>query len=114
MKWRNALLLSLLLILPMLAPGTARADCSSKSCADCQQNRRGTASCLAVTYSASCSCSIDVQTPSFCLLEGACTYTGSGGGGGGGGGGNDPGSCSVAPGGWCPAECQSCQTVFWY
>jgi len=114
MKWHVASTAFLLVILPVLGAAPAAADCSGQSCTDCKQNTRGVASCWAVTYSASCSCSINVQTPGFCILEGVCTYTAGGGGGGGAGGGTGGGGCVRVAGSWCPSECESCQTVIWY
>lgn len=112
-KWLGVSTAFLLGLFVFLGAVPANASCSGQSCTECKQNSRGVASCWAVPYSASCSCSIDVQTPGFCILEGACTYTGGGGGGGTGGGGTGGGSCVRTPGSWCPSECESCQTVYW-
>ena len=68
--------------------------------------------CIPVEYDASCECSIDVKFPEFCILDGECDYTASGGGGAGGGGTGGE-ICYRLPGQWCPAECSSCETVFW-
>src|SRR3954470_892183 len=73
----HRVLFFLLVILAFGVSRAARADCTSASCSDCQTNRRGVVSCVAVTYSASCSCSISVNNPGSCTLEGVCTYTGS-------------------------------------
>jgi hypothetical protein len=112
LKLRRAFLILLLAMLPLLAPRRAAADCTSASCSDCETDRRGLGVCLAVNDSASCSCSIDTKDPAFCILEGACTYSGGGGGGTGGGGGGGAGGCVQIGGSWCPAECTSCQTIF--
>src|SRR3954465_13644456 len=90
------------------------ADCSGTLCTDCDQDRLHRAYCTTVNDSASCECSISVQTPEFCVLGGACTYTGGGGGGTGGGGTGGGSGCTRTPGEWCPADCSSCTTVFWY
>jgi hypothetical protein len=105
---------SLFLLLAILLgiSRVATADCTGATCSDCLTNRRGIASCVAVSYSASCSCTINANSPGGCTVQGACTYTG-GGGGGTGGGGNGGGSGCVSVGGsWCPADCTSCTTVF--
>jgi hypothetical protein len=114
MKRHVASTVFLLGILALLGAAPASADCSGQFCSDCKQNTRGVASCWSVNYTANCSCSINVQTPGFCILEGACTYTGGGGGGGVGGGSGGGGGCARTPGSWCPSECESCQTVIWY
>lgn len=106
-----------LLILLLLAyPSVTAADCAAANCTDCDQNARNLASCTTVHYSASCSCSVDVNYPEFCILEGDCTYSPGGGGGGigGTGGGGGGGGCTRTPGEWCPTDCASCTTVFWY
>jgi hypothetical protein len=103
----------LLLFLSLGVSGAAKADCTSASCSDCQTNRRGVVSCVAVTYSASCSCSISANNTGACTLSGVCTYSAGGGGGtGGGGNGGGSGGCVSVGGSWCPAECTSCTTVF--
>jgi hypothetical protein len=112
---RNALSISSALAI-LLFPILAAADCSSSSsCIDCTQNRRQIATCTTVTYSASCSCSLNVATPESCILEGACSYTAGGGtgGNGGAGGGGGGATCYTSGGQWCPPECSSCTSVFW-
>ena len=103
----------LIILLSLACASRAVADCTAGVCTDCTENARHIASCITVSYSASCSCSIDVRYPEFCILEGNCTYTGGGGTGGGGAGGGTP-VCTRTPGEWCPSECMSCTTVFWY
>lgn len=111
----RAQLLFLVLFLSFVSTFNAEADCSGSLCADCNQDsRRRLASCTTVAASASCECSISVSSPEFCVLGGACTYTGGGGGGGGGGTGGGSSSCTRGQGDWCPAECPSCTTIFWY
>lgn len=98
--------------------GASRAaTCSSPTgCTDCDALRRGPVTCHFVNASASCNCTVSSfgGSPS-CALDGDCTYTPAGGGGGGGGGGTggSPG-CSRVPGEWCPSDCSSCSTVFFY
>src|SRR5581483_10012541 len=73
----------LALLLPALSIPPLYADCSGNLCTDCDQSGpRHLASCTTVSTNASCECSISVQTPEFCVLGGACTYTSGGGGGG--------------------------------
>ena len=98
--------------------GSSKASaipCSSAGgCSDCENNSANIASCITVSYSAFCSCSISANNPHMCLLQDLCDYTsGSGGGGGGTGGGGGGGYCTRSAGGWCPAECVSCGTVYW-
>lgn len=102
-------------VLVGLAAGArvAEADCSGAACTDCEQKTNGIASCVTVTYDASCGCSLSVEFPTFCILEGACDYTGGGGGGGTGGGGGGGTTCVRPAGSWCPPECSSCETVYW-
>lgn len=113
--FRNVGLIALLLL---LAAGEARAlPCSSAGgCADCQTGPDNVASCVTVSRSAHCDCSISANNRSMCLLQDTCDYSGSSGGGGGGGtgGGGGGGGCTRTAGGWCPAECSSCGVVYWY
>lgn len=90
--------------------------CSSMGgCAECFNDESNIASCITVSYSAFCDCSISANNRSTCLLKDVCDYTGgSGGGGGGGGTGGGGGGCTRSPGGWCPAECSSCGVAYWY
>lgn len=90
------------------------SDCTSVTCADCNQDTKGIASCTSVSYDASCSCTISVSYPDFCVLDGTCNYSPAGGGGGGGDGGGDGQVCYRLAGSWCPPECRSCETVYWY
>lgn len=100
--------LSLLFAHPAVA-----SDCSAQACVDCMQNSEGIGSCRTVSYDASCSCSLDVAYPEFCILEGSCDYAPAGGDGGGGF--DDEGATCYRPiGGWCPAQCSRCETVYWY
>lgn len=88
---------------------------TSGGCADCFNGEGNEASCITVSYSASCECSISANNRTMCLLKDACEYTGgSSGGGGGGAGGGGGGGCTRSPGGWCPAECSSCGVAYWY
>ena len=115
MNKANMFLISSALAIVFL-PVLGVADCSSSSsCIDCIQNQRQIASCTTVTYSASCSCSLDVGTPEFCILDGACSYTGGSGGTGGPGGtgGGGGATCYTSGGQWCPPQCSSCTHVFW-
>ena len=93
---------------------TAIPCSSAGGCADCQNSSTNLASCITVSYDAFCSCSISANNRSMCLLQDACDYTSGGGGGGGTGGGSGGGSCTRSPGGWCPAECNSCGIAYWY
>lgn len=110
-SWALWTFISLLKLDPI--PLVAQTDCSAAHCVDCKQNDLGIASCIPVSYDAHCSCSIEVGSPQFCILDGACDYGGGGGNGGGGGDGGG-GGCFRLPGQWCPAECDSCGTIFWY
>ena len=90
--------------------------CSSQGgCADCQNGPNNLALCLTVNYDAHCNCNISAENRTMCLLWDECDYTGPGGGGGGGTGGGGGGTtCTRPAGGWCPAACTSCGTVYWY
>lgn len=98
----------------LLAATPLLADCTSKNCVDCQQTSTGRGSCVTVSRAASCSCSVNVSYPDFCILEGACDYSPGGGGSGGGGAGGGGEVCYRPAGGWCPPECSSCETVYWH
>lgn len=93
-------------------PAPAANCTSAHGCADCKQQQGELAKCIPVSYDASCECSIDVRFPEFCILDGACDYSGQGSGGSGSG---DPGGtvCYRLPSQWCPATCSSCETIFW-
>lgn len=88
--------------------------CSSAiGCKDCDLNTRAV-KCITVPTAASCTCEVFIfGGTGACAVDGDCTYTGGGGNGGGSGGGGTSG-CTRTPGEWCPAECSSCTTVFWY
>src|SRR6478672_11223458 len=88
---------------------------SSTGCTDCDALRTGPVTCRFVNSSASCSCTVSTfGGTASCAVDGDCTYNSGGGGGGGGGGtGGSPG-CSRVPGEWCPSDCSSCSTVFFY
>ena len=105
----TALLLTSVVILPAHADG-----CSGRSCSECGQDTDGYALCTTVSKSASCECTISVSNPRTCTIKGVCSYSSGGGGGIGGGGGTGGGGCARTPGEWCPADCSSCTTVFWY
>lgn len=111
------LLRSILFALLLATATAAQAmPCSSSGgCADCFNDPdTGIASCDTVYRDAHCDCTISVSNPRFCILAELCDYTGGAGGGTGGGtGGGGGGSCTRTAGGWCPAECSSCNTVFW-
>jgi hypothetical protein len=97
------------------APVQAETCSSSGGCADCWNDPENNqeASCTTVEMSASCECSLNVKNPTFCILSGVCTYTG----GSGSGGSSQPGSgttCVILAGRLCPAECESCTSVFWF
>ena len=99
----------------VLASADVDACTSPGGCADCQNGTNNVASCITVSYDASCECSISANNRSMCILAGTCDYTGPGGGGGTGGGTGGGGtSCTRPASGWCPAECTSCGTVYWY
>jgi hypothetical protein len=106
------------LALLLFGPGAASGwtSCSSSvGCSDCENDENNIAACKTVLRSESCECSISIANPCICVLKDACDYTGgSGGGTGGGGTGGGGSTCYQLPGGWCPAECSSCTTVFWY
>ncbi len=88
---------------------------SAGGCAECFNDQSNIASCITVSYDAFCNCSISANNQAMCILSDPCDYSGGAGGGGGGGtGGGGSGGCNRSPGGWCPAECSSCGTVFWY
>jgi hypothetical protein len=107
----RAFVLPFLLLVSVALP--AGADCTAGTCVDCEQPENKPASCVAVSQNANCECRLDVNFPEFCILEGECTYSGGAGTGGGGGGGGGS-TCYQLPGSWCPAECTSCETIFWY
>lgn len=112
--WKIALRAVSLMALFLVVPGSpVWADCSSSTgCADCD-SLHGSVKCLFVQTSASCTCTISFFGGSpQCALDGACDYTSGGGGGGGGTGGGS--SCTRTAGEWCPPECSSCTTVYWY
>jgi hypothetical protein len=93
------------------------ANCSStQGCAACKDPEEKSAGlvCKFVQEDAYCTCNLFLFAGSYaCSLDGECDYLG-GGGGGTGGGGTGGETCYRLPGQWCPAECSSCETVFWY
>lgn len=95
-------------------PSALSADCSSSQCTDCGEDIHKNPKCVFVFQDAFCTCDLIVFGGTLgCGVDGTCDYTGGGGGGQGGGGGGGT-TCTRAPGGWCPAECSSCETVYWY
>jgi hypothetical protein len=99
-----------------LHPIQAQTCTSSTGCTECESLKAGMLRCVFVNNSGSCQCEVYTfgGTPA-CALTGDCTYTPTGGGGGGGGAGGGTGSgCTRPAGGWCPADCSSCTTVYWY
>ena len=112
---KKALVVAVLLL---LSGGVLElAACTSPTgCTDCSFGSDNKAKCTFVAYDANCECTVLVTYGSTgCGMDGACDYTGPGGGGGGTGGGGGGGgtSCTRTAGGWCPAECSSCGTVYW-
>ena len=104
----------LVIWLPLALPAAAATCSSSSGCAACDTSS-GEPSCKFVQSNGGCTCDLFVFGGTLgCGIDGECTYTGSGGGTGGGGGGGGGGTCSRLPGGWCPADCTSCETIFWY
>lgn len=103
-----------LALVPLGLAASTPLPCTSQGCADCENDANGIASCTTVARSSYCDCLLRVQNPYTCILSGACTYQPGGGGGGGGGASGGGGSaCMRLPGGWCPSECSSCETIFW-
>jgi len=112
---RKALAVAWILLLFGGASGWA-ADCtSSTGCTDCGFGSDNKAKCTFVAYDAFCDCTVTVAYGgTACAMDGTCDYLPGGGSGGGtGGSGGSGGSCVRSPGGWCPAECTSCGTVYW-
>ena len=115
MNFKVMVLLCGLLVAVVIPVPSRGQDCSGNVCSDCKNDPdTQIASCITVSRSASCTCSINVNTPKFCTLDRTCTYTGGGGGGGLPGGGSGGGSCTILPGQFCPTDCMSCQVVYWY
>lgn len=111
-----AFLLPLLAVLSAgLTPLSAATCTSSTGCADCTGMLSGMPKCEFVKNDASCTCDLYVfgGTPA-CGVDGDCDYVPAGGGGGSGGGGGGGTTCTRLAGQWCPAECSSCETVYWY
>jgi hypothetical protein len=111
-RWCGLWVLLFLVFGSRLQAGTCT---SSTGCADCESLRAGAVRCVFVNASASCQCEVYIYggTPA-CALTDDCTYKAGGGGGSGGGGGGGGSTCTVSAGSWCPAECSSCTTVYWY
>lgn len=114
LAWTGRILLVPVLACALEGTGNATGCTSASGCADCENAANGIASCITVQRDAHCECSIRVTTPTMCILEDICDYTATGGGAGGGGGGGGGGTCSRPPGAWCPSECSSCETIYWY
>lgn len=112
----SRILILLALVLTAGFPPAGASTCtSSTGCTDCESLRSGSLTCKFVNSNASCHCEISSFGGSpTCAVDGDCTYAPGGGGGGGGGGGNNDPGCSRVPGQWCPADCSSCTTVFFY
>jgi hypothetical protein len=96
-------------------PATCHSDVG---CLECEYDEDGLASCGFLPQAGYCECDLIVifNRPS-CGFNGTCEYvapSGGGGGAGGGGGGGGGGACTTLPGAWCPAECSSCDTIYWY
>jgi hypothetical protein len=111
---RKALVVAVLLLLSG-GLGELAACTSSTGCTDCGFGADNKAKCTFVTYDAECECTVTVIFGSTaCAFDGgACDYQAGGGGGGGtGGGGGGGDGCTRTAGGWCPAECASCGTVY--
>src|SRR5262245_52211359 len=117
MWWKTALRAVSLAALFLVVPGSlgwASTCSSSTGCVDCATLDSGPVKCLFVNSSASCTCTISFFGGSpQCALDGVCDYTPPGGGGGGGGTGGGGSGCTRTAGEWCPAECDSCRTVYW-
>ena len=113
---RRAVVFAILMMLCVGMTELAESCTSSTGCTDCGFGADNKAKCTFVTYDAYCECSVTVMFGSTaCAMDGVCDYMSGGGGGGGGtgGGGGGGGGCTRSAGGWCPAECTSCGTVFW-
>lgn len=113
---RKPILLTLFLLGVWLTTLAAAETCSSSTgCTECKDLAAGEdPQCIFVTRDASCTCDLIVFGGNLgCGEEGVCDYTGGTSGGGGGGGGGS-GSCTRPAGSWCPPECSSCETVYWY
>lgn len=94
-------------------PPLAAEDCST----NCQVCDHGvglyTSQCAPGQVDAWCECHV-IMSGGGCGFNGQCVPgpVGGGGGGGGTGGGGGGGSCSIRPGQWCPAECGSCDMIY--
>jgi len=116
-KTRLKVLLAIFVLLVLSGAGAQAMPCTSAGgCADCENGPDNVASCVTVSRDAHCDCSLSANNRFMCILDDICDYTGGAGGGGTGGGGTGGGGtgCTRPAGGWCPAECNSCGTVFWY
>lgn len=116
MDWRTARwsAVFVLLVFAALGQGMAATCSSSSGCTDCKDNGLGF-KCVFVTTDASCRCDLFIfGGRAACGVDGDCTYTPVGGGNGGGTGGGGGTTCTRLAGQWCPSECSSCETVFWY
>jgi hypothetical protein len=112
---RRSLLFLAVALLVLAVPSVVLGDCSSNQCTDCGEDAQKRANCIFVYQDAFCVCDLFIFGGTLaCGVDGLCDYTAGGtdtGGGGGGGGGS---TCLQLPGSWCPAECQSCESVYWY
>ena len=114
---RQKTLAPLFLLLLVGAVGELQASCTAAKCADCDFSGPGSgAMCKLFPQNGWCECSVIVMfNDTACGMNGECTYNSSEGGGEtGGSGGGSTTTCTRLPGAVCPAECDSCSTVFWY
>jgi hypothetical protein len=96
-------------------PSAAETTCTAAKCADCEFSGPGAgATCKLFAQDGWCECTVIVwMDDTACSYIGSCKYSGGGGTDGGTGGGSST-TCTRLPGAVCPAECESCTTVFWY
>jgi hypothetical protein len=111
---RRLVVVGALLLWACWAAPVGAVDCTtSDGCAGCSF-ADGAAECTFVQADGYCECTVTVHMGrTACAYDGICDYTGGTGGGTGGGGGGGT-TCSRPAGGWCPPECSSCGTVYWY
>lgn len=104
---------TLVVALGAVAAACLAADCtSSQGCTDCEWKSGKLPACTFVDADGYCKCDLMILFGKLaCGVDGECDYTGGGGGGSGTGGTSDV--CYRLPSEWCPAECMSCETVFW-
>ena len=108
-------LLCILCAMGAISGAAFGADCtSSQGCATCKEIESAAPVCKFVQGDAYCSCTLLLFGGSYgCGVDGECDYQ-IGGGGGSGGGETGGETCYRLPSQWCPSECSSCETVFWY